>query len=174
VPRCHQNHVAHWEYSICCFLPPCDGTAMTYFQGVMKFGLWQDTYSKSLNFTNYFRWGCFAFSKCSQPYQMQGMDEKYDGHAWCKLITTNTKNSFGLSFWKARRLGHLCYVQNDCENFSRSNSCNEVFWCGECTHIVGQMALTSSTSSLGCKFYHGPPFYVTYCNGWIYYVGHRL
>lgn len=41
------------------------------------------------------------------------------------------------------------------------------FQCGECTHIpvVGQMVLTSSTSLHGCKFYHGPPFYVTYYNG---------
>jgi hypothetical protein len=30
--------------------------------------------------------------------QMPFMDRKYDGHAWCKLVTTNIKNSFGLSF----------------------------------------------------------------------------
>jgi hypothetical protein len=35
------------------------------------------------------------------PSQMQGMDTKYDGHAWCKLVTTNIKNSFGLT---SRRL----------------------------------------------------------------------
>ncbi len=29
------------------------------------------------------------------PLQMQGMDRKYDGHAWCKVITTNIKNNFG-------------------------------------------------------------------------------
>ncbi len=28
---------------------------------------------------------------------MQGMDRKYDGHAWSKVITTNIKNSFGFS-----------------------------------------------------------------------------
>jgi len=31
-----------------------------------------------------------------------------------------------------------------------------------------------STSSLGCKFYHSYPFYVTDCGGRIYYVVHRL
>jgi len=39
--------------------------------------------------------------------QMQGMDRKYNGHAWSKLVTTNIKNSFGLSFRKACCLGHL-------------------------------------------------------------------
>jgi hypothetical protein len=30
--------------------------------------------------------------------QLQGMDKKFDGHAWCKLQTSNIKNSFGLGF----------------------------------------------------------------------------
>jgi hypothetical protein len=28
---------------------------------------------------------------------MQGMDKKYDGHAWCKVITTNIKKKLGLT-----------------------------------------------------------------------------
>jgi hypothetical protein len=39
------------------------------------------------------------------PLQMQGMDRKYNGHAWCKVITINIKNSFELSFRKAYCLG---------------------------------------------------------------------
>jgi len=30
--------------------------------------------------------------------QMQGMDRKYNGHAWCKVKTSNIKNGFGLGF----------------------------------------------------------------------------
>jgi hypothetical protein len=30
--------------------------------------------------------------------QMQGINKKYDGHAWCKLVTSNIKKLFGLSF----------------------------------------------------------------------------
>ncbi len=41
---------------------------------------------------------------------MQGMDRKYDGHAWCKLATTNIKKLFRLSFEKARYLSHLLCV----------------------------------------------------------------
>jgi hypothetical protein len=43
------------------------------------------------------------------------MDKKYNGHDWCKVITTNINNSFGLNLRKARCLGHLHYVQDDCE-----------------------------------------------------------
>jgi hypothetical protein len=42
--------------------------------------------------------------------QMQGMDRKYDGHVWCKVVTTNIKNSFGLNFKKVCCLGHLLCV----------------------------------------------------------------
>jgi hypothetical protein len=44
------------------------------------------------------------------PSQMQGMDKKYNGHAWNKLVTTNIKNLFGLSFRVAHCLGHLWCV----------------------------------------------------------------
>jgi hypothetical protein len=62
--------------------------------------------------------------------QMQGMDRKYSGHAWCKLITTNIKNSL-----EGLLLGALVCVQDDCEKFVHSGSCNEISWCGECIHI---------------------------------------
>jgi hypothetical protein len=42
--------------------------------------------------------------------QMQGMDRKYNGHAWCKVITINILKKFELSFKKACYLGHLCCV----------------------------------------------------------------
>jgi hypothetical protein len=36
------------------------------------------------------------------------------------------------------------------------------------------MALTSSTSLLGCKFYYVPPLCIVDYNGKIYYVVHRF
>jgi hypothetical protein len=73
--------------------------------------------------------------------EMQGMDRKNDGHAWCKVIATNIKNNFGLNFKKTCCLGHLCCVEDDCENFVRSASHNGIFWCDENIHIlvIGQM-----------------------------------
>jgi hypothetical protein len=59
--------------------------------------------------------------------QMQGMDRKYNGHVWCKVIATNIKNSFGLNFMKACCLGHLLCVKDDHENFVRLGFQNEIF-----------------------------------------------
>ncbi len=72
---------------------------------------------------------------------MQSMDRKNDGHAWCKVITTNIKNNYGLSFKKTCCLGHLCCVQDDCEDFVRFAFHNGTFGCVENIHIlvVGQM-----------------------------------
>ncbi len=57
-----------------------------------------------------------------------------------------------------------------------STTRNETFWCGECTHIpiLGQMTMILSSSLLGCKSFHFPPFYLIDCDGRIYYVVHKL
>ncbi len=39
--------------------------------------------------------------------QMQGMDRKHDGDAWCKVKMINIKNDFNLTFWRVHCLGHL-------------------------------------------------------------------
>ncbi len=65
-------------------------------------------------------------SNAHNSSQMQGMDKKYDGHAWCKVITINIKTNYGLNFRKVRYLGHLRYMQDDCENFVHSSFHNEL------------------------------------------------
>ncbi len=102
--------------------------------------------------------------------------KKYNGHAWCKLVTTNMNNLFRFSFRKVHCLGHLWSLQDDCENFVRSNIHNETFWCSECIHIpvLGQTTMIPSSSSLGCKFCHSLPFFVVNYGGRIYYVAHRF
>jgi hypothetical protein len=67
------------------------------------------------------------FPTTHMPSQMQGMDRKYDGHAWCKVITTNIKNNFGFSFKEAHCLGQLQCVQDDYENVVHTGSHNEIF-----------------------------------------------
>ncbi len=68
----------------------------------------------------------FVVSTMHRPLQMQGMDRKYDGHAWSKVITTNIKNNFDLGFKKARCLGHLWCLHDDYENFVHTCFCNEI------------------------------------------------
>jgi hypothetical protein len=58
--------------------------------------------------------------------QLQGMDRKYDGRAWCKLKTDNIKNSFGLGFRMTKCLGHLCCQNDYCVLFQHSSTRNEV------------------------------------------------
>jgi hypothetical protein len=62
-----------------------------------------------------------------KPSQMQRMDRKYDGHAWCKVITTNIKNNCVFSFKKVHCLGHSCCVQDNYENFVHIGFHNEIF-----------------------------------------------
>jgi hypothetical protein len=64
--------------------------------------------------------------------QMQGMDKKY-GHAWSKVIITNIKNSFGLSFRKARCLVHLCCVNINYDCLVHYGASNEIAWVKEST-----------------------------------------
>jgi len=42
-----------------------------------------------------------------QLEQLQGMDKKFDGHAWCTLQISNIKNSFRLGFRTTKCLRHL-------------------------------------------------------------------
>ncbi len=68
------------------------------------------------------------FLNVHNPSQMaQGMNRKYDGHACCKVIITNIKNSFRFNLRKVCFLGHLHCVQDDCENFVHFGSHNEIF-----------------------------------------------
>jgi hypothetical protein len=67
---------------------------------------------------------------------MQGMDKKYDGHAWLKVIITNIKNSFGLNFKKAHCLGHLRYVKMDCDCLVHYGAWNETIWVGELAQVL--------------------------------------
>ncbi len=115
------------------------------------------------------------YSNAHRLSQMQGMDRRYNGHAWSKLVTTNIKKLSKFSFRKAYCLHHLWCVQDDCGNFVRSTTHNETFWCGECPHILVLSQVTMiPSSSLGCKFCHSPRFCVIDCDRQIYYVVHRF
>jgi hypothetical protein len=67
------------------------------------------------------------FSIVHNLSQMQDMDRKYNGHVWCKLVTTNINFLFGIKLRKVHCSGHLWCVHDDCENFLFFASCNETF-----------------------------------------------
>ncbi len=63
--------------------------------------------------------------------QMQGMDYKYDGHAWCKVKTSNIKKKFGFGFKNTKCLGHLHCGNDSYEHFLHFDIRNEVCWTGD-------------------------------------------
>jgi hypothetical protein len=68
--------------------------------------------------------------------QMQGMEKKYDDHAWCKVKITNIKNSFRLGFRSAKRLGHL-WCQNDSRYvFFQSCAHSENNWSDDSSQVL--------------------------------------
>jgi hypothetical protein len=101
-----------WKYSVGGLLLVFNGTSRIELQWATNFGLWQDTIQKIQFFSTIFG-GDVLFElspllpNANNSSKMQGMDKKNDGHAWCKVITTNIKNSFGPSFRKIHCLGHL-------------------------------------------------------------------
>jgi len=107
--------------------------------------------------------------------QMQGIDRKYDGHAWLKVITTNIKNSFGLNFKKVHCLGDLCYVKTNCDCLIHFRVWIETTWVKELAQVPSKgQVIKPPSSSFACKFYNFPPSCVDPCKCQIYYVVHKL
>jgi len=98
------------------------------------------------------------------------MDKKHDGHAWCKVKTTNIKNDFKLTFWRVRCLGHL-QCRNDGCNFFFLNKCrNETTWIGDVRDLQGSCFAPNPPF---CKICNSAPFYVNMCVACMYYIVHK-
>ncbi len=48
---------------------------------------------------------------------MQGMDNKFDGHVWCKVKMMDINNDFNLNFCVAQCLGYLQCQNDQCNYF---------------------------------------------------------
>jgi hypothetical protein len=108
--------------------------------------------------------------------KMQGMEKRYNGHAWCNMKATNYKNDFGLGFQRSKCLGHLLYQNNTCNKFFQSSAHNEVVWNGDSINlpIVGHYVLSCLVFTIGYKLCDVVPFYMKTYKCWIYYVVHKL
>ena len=73
---------------------------------------------------------CGRTSSASGAKNLEGMDKRYDGHPWCKLVTTNIHNSDNLKFRKSYCAGHLICENSNCEYLKRASKRNETEWSG--------------------------------------------
>jgi hypothetical protein len=104
------------------------------------------------------------------------MDRKYNCHAWCKLQTSNIKNSFGLGFRTMKCLGHLCCQNDSCPLFQHSSTHNEGTWSGNCLQLLifGQCFVKSLICTINCKFCDTFPTCLQTCSCKMYYVVHKF
>jgi hypothetical protein len=61
---------------------------------------------------------------------MDSMNKRFDGHTWCRTITSNIHNSQGLTFRKSLCVGQLVCNNKSCDFFARSSKRNETEWSG--------------------------------------------
>ena len=73
---------------------------------------------------------CGPSSSASEAKNLEGMDKRYDGHPWCKLVTTNIHNPDNLKFRKSYCTGHLVCENANCEYLKRASKQNETEWSG--------------------------------------------
>ena len=102
--------------------------------------------------------------------QMEGMDKRYDGHAWTKTYTTNIVNDFGLTFRSSNCIGHLQCVNETCPRLRRTGSPNETDWEGISLHVFAVGENPPSNSTLVCRICKSPPSCLDSCPCRMYYV----
>jgi hypothetical protein len=101
---------------------------------------------------------------------MDGMDKRFDGHTWCRTITSNIHNSQGLTFRKSLCVGQLVCNNKSCDFFPRSSKHNETKWSGR-TNIPFKLGhLPPPDSTIVCKVCKVLPICINFCHGRIYYV----
>lgn len=83
----------------------------------------------------------------SRARGMEGMDKRYDGHAWCRTMMSNIHNDLGLKFRKLHCIGHLICENTKCDYRTRASKSNETEWIGTTRHpfSLGQIPPPDST-----------------------------
>jgi hypothetical protein len=104
-----------------------------------------------------------CISASTSKNTMDGMDKQFDGHTWCRTITSNIHNSQGLTFRKSLCIGQLVCNNKSCDFFTRSSKHNENEWSGRTNTPFKLGHLPPPNSTLVCKVYKVVPICVTFC-----------
>ena len=113
---------------------------------------------------------CGPSSSASRARNLEGMDKRYDGHPWCKLVTTNIHNSDNLKFHKSYCAGHLVCENSQCEYLKRASKKNEVEWSGYTVIPFTATRCPPKQSTLVCMVCKMPPTCASACTARIYFA----
>jgi hypothetical protein len=101
---------------------------------------------------------------------MDSMDKRFDGHTWCRTITSNIHKSQGLTFRKSLCVGQLVCNNKNCDSFARSSKRNGTEWSGRTNTLFKLGHLPPPDPTLVCKVCKVAPICVNFYPGRIYYV----
>ena len=113
---------------------------------------------------------CGPSSSVSGAKNLEGMDKGYDGHPWCKLVTTNIHNSDNLKFRKSYCAGHLVCENANCEYLKRASKQNETEWSGYTVIPFTIGGCPPKQSTLVFMVYKMPPTCLGACKARIYFA----
>ena len=100
---------------------------------------------------------------------LEGIDKQYDGHPWCKVLTTNIHNVDNLKFRKSYCAGHLVCENPNCDYLNRASKKNDTEWTGYTTFPFAIGDNPSKECTLVCKVCKVSLRCLNTCNARIYY-----
>ena len=113
---------------------------------------------------------CGPSSSASGAKNLEGMDKRYDGHPWCKLVTTNIHNSDNLKFGKSYCAGHLICENAQCEYLKRASMQNGIEWSGYTVIPFIASGCPPKQSTLVFMVCKMPPTSLSACKARIYFA----
>ena len=111
--------------------------------------------------------------KSGSFHMMHGMDKRYDGHAWTKIVTSNIKSDVNLTFRTSICIGHLRCGNQECKYTTRIHHTfpvNEMEWDGFTLTSIPVGQPTRAELTLICKICKVLPIFIATCVARIYYV----
>ena len=105
--------------------------------------------------------------------RLDGMDRKFDGHAWIKTTTTNIVDpSQLLSFKYVKCMGHLRCYNPKCRHILEVGENNDLYWARSSPEVLtpGKSTRPSQRCKLVCKLCKTTPSCLVLCPCRMYYV----
>ena len=105
--------------------------------------------------------------------RLDGMDRRFNGHAWTETATTNIVDPIQLpSFKYVKCMGHLRCNNLDCKHISEMGNYNEMYWAGSSPNVLtpGHSSKPFPKCKLVCKHCKSTPSCLVLCPCRMYYI----